>query len=216
MSEACRSPLVGRAGATPDRAGVVLALERIAAAAARSTGVTPEAILCIGDGSIFVVDSARGAAMFAAEAPRPSTRCPWVARAAVDRHRARSTSPAPAAAHSASLMTQAPHWRILPDPCRRTCALSHTRQFATYLASPEPCTPSNRTSRARPSSRSLGKKLREAADLARKAPTGSLGWKAATRRAEEATDRLCAIVESTKMRVTAPRSLPSKPRRPRS
>ena len=40
----------------------------------------------------------------------------------------------------------------------------------------------------------IGKQLRDAVDLARKAPTGSLGWKAATKRAEEATDRLCAIV----------------------
>jgi hypothetical protein len=40
----------------------------------------------------------------------------------------------------------------------------------------------------------IGKQLREAADLARRAPIESLGAKAATKRAEQATDQLCAIV----------------------
>jgi hypothetical protein len=40
----------------------------------------------------------------------------------------------------------------------------------------------------------LGKQLRDATELARRAPPDSLGGKAAMKRAEEATDRLCAIV----------------------
>jgi hypothetical protein len=40
----------------------------------------------------------------------------------------------------------------------------------------------------------IGKQLRAATELARKAPADSLGAKAAMRRAEEATDRLCSIV----------------------
>jgi hypothetical protein len=41
----------------------------------------------------------------------------------------------------------------------------------------------------------LGKALRDAAELARKAPPDSLGTKAAMKRAEEATDRLCRLVD---------------------
>jgi hypothetical protein len=40
----------------------------------------------------------------------------------------------------------------------------------------------------------IGKSLRDAADLARKAPPDSLGGKAAMKRAEDATNRLCAVV----------------------
>jgi hypothetical protein len=40
----------------------------------------------------------------------------------------------------------------------------------------------------------IGKALRDAAELARKAPPNSLGEKAAMKRADEATNRLCAIV----------------------
>jgi hypothetical protein len=40
----------------------------------------------------------------------------------------------------------------------------------------------------------IGKALRDAAELALKAPPESLGAKAATKRAEEATDRLCRLV----------------------
>jgi hypothetical protein len=40
----------------------------------------------------------------------------------------------------------------------------------------------------------IGKELRDAADLARKAPPDSLGGKAAVKRAEEATDGLCRLV----------------------
>ncbi|HVW26242.1 MAG TPA: hypothetical protein VHC69_12790 [Polyangiaceae bacterium] len=41
----------------------------------------------------------------------------------------------------------------------------------------------------------IGKALRSAADLARRAPVESLGAKAAWKRADEATARLCALVE---------------------
>ena len=40
----------------------------------------------------------------------------------------------------------------------------------------------------------IGKALRSATELSSKAPSESLGAKAALRRAEEATDRLCAVV----------------------
>ena len=40
----------------------------------------------------------------------------------------------------------------------------------------------------------IGKALRYAADMARRSPEESLGAKAAMKRAEEATDQLCAIV----------------------
>ncbi len=47
----------------------------------------------------------------------------------------------------------------------------------------------------------IGKALRSAADLARKAPVDSLGAKAAMKRAEEATARLCALVEGDVLRL---------------
>jgi hypothetical protein len=47
----------------------------------------------------------------------------------------------------------------------------------------------------------IGKQLRGAIDLARQAPPDSLGGKAAMRRAEEATDRLCAIVAGDVLRL---------------
>jgi len=47
----------------------------------------------------------------------------------------------------------------------------------------------------------LGKKLRDAAELGRKAPSDSLGVKAAMKRAEDATDRLCAIVAGDVLRL---------------
>jgi hypothetical protein len=40
----------------------------------------------------------------------------------------------------------------------------------------------------------IGKALRSATELARKAPPDTLGEKAAMKRAEEATDRLCRLV----------------------
>jgi len=47
----------------------------------------------------------------------------------------------------------------------------------------------------------IGKQLRDAADLARKVAPDTLGGKAAMRRAEGATDHLCAIVAGDVMRL---------------
>lgn len=47
----------------------------------------------------------------------------------------------------------------------------------------------------------IGKQLRDAAELARKAPVDSLGAKAAWKRAEEGTARLCAVVAGDVLRL---------------
>jgi hypothetical protein len=47
----------------------------------------------------------------------------------------------------------------------------------------------------------IGKKLRDAAELARKVDADTLGGRAAMNRAEEATDRLCGIVAGDVLRL---------------
>jgi hypothetical protein len=47
----------------------------------------------------------------------------------------------------------------------------------------------------------IGKALRAAADMAQRSPPESLGAKAALKRAEEATDQLCAIVTGDVLRL---------------
>jgi hypothetical protein len=48
---------------------------------------------------------------------------------------------------------------------------------------------------------SIGKALRMALDMAQRSPPESLGAKAAMKRAEEATDALCAIVAGDVLRL---------------
>ena len=47
----------------------------------------------------------------------------------------------------------------------------------------------------------IGTALRSALDIARRAPADSLGGRTALRRAEEATQRLCAVVEGDVLRL---------------
>jgi hypothetical protein len=110
-------------------------------------------------------------------------------------HATSSTSPR----HATSLASAAA--LCLPgSPMPPESRPSRSRPCVTFWASLAPCTPSRRTGRARPSSRRPGRRC-VAPRSARKAPAVSLGGKAALKRAEDATDRLCAIVAGDVLRL---------------